>query len=309
MITFEEAIERCGLNYTEIGSLVNLGKSAISLIKARKYQNWENYQKAIITKLGQAGYLGDEYDYESPELFGDGPKVDPQAFISTQNVQAVNALCDDLLDPSTSLNASLGMVVGSAGYGKTTALQHYASVHDSAIYILYMEGYTLVGLCKAIAFELIGTSGRTYLENLALIDRATSTVRKLIIIDEADRMPIRLLEGIRNLNERCGAPMLLAGEETLTAKMETQPRLRSRVRKPEIKFVPINHVDVATFYEEAIGLSIAGDEKVCMQLLRWANRDFRTLVNDAQHICRIMHTHKLDELTSEVLNEYKPYRK
>ncbi len=309
MITFEEAIERSGLNFTEIGSLVNLGKSAVSLIKAQKYQNWENIQKTIVTKLGQAGYLGDEYVYKTTSLFGEGPKVDPQAFISTQNVQAVNALCDDLLDFSTSLNASIGMVVGSAGYGKTTTLQHFASTHDSATYILYMEGYTLVGLCRAIAEELIGTSGRTYLENLALIDRATSAVRKLIIIDEADRMPIRFLEGLRNINERCGAPIVLSGEESLTAKMATQPRLRSRVRKPEIKFLPLNHIDVATFYEEATGLAIAEDEGICMQLLKWANRDFRTLVNDAQHICRIMTTHGLTELTAEVLNEYKPYRK
>jgi len=309
MSTFNEAIESCGLNLTEIGALVDLGKSAISRIKAETYPNWEHLQKTILNKLVQAGYLSADMVIAEPGLFGDGPKVDPNAFISTQNVQAVNALCDDLLDPTTSLNASIGLIVGSAGYGKTTSLQHYAAMNDSVAYVLYMEGYTLVGMMKAIAFELIGTSGRTYLENLALIDRATSVVRKLIIIDEADRMPIRLLEGLRNVNERCGAPILLSGEESITAKMDSQPRLHSRIRKPEIKFKALNHIDVATFYEEAIGLVISHDEQVCRQLLRWANRDFRTLVNDAHHLCRIMNTHGLTDLTAEVLNEYKPYRK
>lgn len=98
---------------------------------------------------------------------------------------------------------------------------------------------------------------------------------------------------------------MLVGEDSLVSKMESLPRLKSRVRKPEIVFVPLNTVDVATYYQTAIGLDITGSPKICQTLLRWANKDFRVLVNDAQHICQVMNASGVSELTEEVLNAYK----
>lgn len=305
-ITFDEATDMSGMTNAQLGALVGLGKAAISRVRACDYPNWQSIQKAIIAKLGEAGYLGDDYAPEdAPE---NAPKVDPLAFISTQNVRSVNSLCDDLLDPDTSLNASIGMITGAAGYGKTTALQHYVGTHELSAYVLYMEGYTLVGLCRAIAFELLGAEGRSYAVNLALIERATATMRKLIIIDEADRMPVRFLEALRNINEKCGVPIVLAGEESLVGKMASLTRLRSRIRKPEIVFKPLTTVDVATFYQTAVGIDISNQENVCRTLWRWSGKDFRTLVNDAQHLCKIMANYGISEITEEVLNAYKPHR-
>ncbi len=305
-MTLAEALEITQLTLQQAGDLVGLGKSAVSRVKNREYPNWENIERAIIAKMAEANLFPETVDIELPEP--GTLAVNPTAFISTQNVVALNSLANGLLDPRTTLNSSIGMVTGSAGLGKTTAIQRYAAMQDQAVYVLYMEGYTLSMLIRKIAYELTGFNRRTFDNNLAIIKEAASIYRKLIIIDEADRMPIRIIESLRNINEYCGAPILLVGEESLASRLETIPRLKSRIRKPEIVFKPINIVDVATYYQIATGLDISGSPEVCQQLLRWAGRDFRTLVNDAQHIISTMNTNGLSELTEEVLNAYKPYR-
>jgi DNA transposition AAA+ family ATPase len=306
MITLSEALERTGLSLQAVGDLVGLGKSAISRVKSHDYPNWENIERAIIQKMSEAKMFGDDIVME--DVRPGTLRVDPTSFVPTQNVIAVNALANSLLDPTTTLTASVGMVTGSAGFGKTTAIQQFAAGNDQSVYVLFMEGYTLNMLVQKIAMELTGFNQRTFDRNLAIIKEATGIYRKLIIIDESDRMPIRVIESLRNLNEYCGVPIMLVGEESLVAKMETLPRLKSRVRKPEIVFKPITTIDVATYYQMAVGIDISGSLPVCQTLLRWANKDFRTLVNDAQHIVATLNASGLATLTEEVLNAYKPYR-
>ncbi len=305
-MTLKEALDLTGMSLTEAGDMVGLGKSAISRISNNSYPNWEEWEKAILNKMAGLGLLGGAY---VPELIEQGIlKVNSVAFITTQNVQAVNSLAADLLDPSTTLNASIGMVTGSAGFGKTTTIQHFVANNDQSAYVLYMEGFSLTMLYKAIANELTGFCSRTFEGNLAQIKEATRIYRKLIIIDEADRLPLKMIEGLRNLNEYCGAPVMLVGEESLVGKMETLPRLKSRIRKPQIVFKALNQVDVATYYQEAIGLDISGSPKVCQALLSWSHKDFRVLVNDAQHIVKMMNTSGQTELTEEVIYAYRTFR-
>lgn len=307
MMTLEEAMEQANVTNTMAGALVGVGKSAISRIKAHDYPNWQNLETAIIRKLVEGGLLDvdlvPELDVEPGTL-----RVDPYVFISTQNVNALESLADDLLDNDTTLNASIGLVTGRAGYGKTTAIQHYAATTDPAVYLLYIEGYTMTMLTKAIAQKLTGNCARTYGENLDKIREASMTYRRLIIIDEADRLPTRYLEMLRGFNEECKVPVLLVGEESLVARLVSEPRLHSRIRKPEVVFKPLTIVDVATYYQQAVGLDISGQAEVCKTLLRWAGKDFRTLVNDAQHLVRIMNGSGISELTEEVLDAYKPFR-
>ena len=305
-MTLAEALELTHMSLQEAGDMVGLGKSAISRVKSHDYPNWENIEKAIISKMAEANLFPDTVEVEKPEA--GTLSVNPVAFISTQNVVSLNGLANGLLDPTTTLNSSIGMVTGAAGYGKTTAIQHYAANNEQTVYVLYMEGYTLSMLVKKIAWELTGFNRRTFDSNLAIIGEATKIYRKLIIIDEADRIPLKIIESLRNINEYCGAPIMLVGEESLVSRMESLPRLKSRVRKPEIVFKPLNVVDVATYYQIAVGLDISNDPQVCQTLLRWAGKDFRTLVNDAQHIVATMNATGLTDLTAEVLDAYKPYR-
>lgn len=305
-MTLSEALEITKLSLQQAGDMVGLGKSAVSRVKSHDYPNWENIEAAIIKKMSDGGLFPDSIELEEVE---EGTlRVNPSAFISTQNVIAFNSLASSLLDPTTTMNSSIGMVTGSAGFGKTTAIQQFVANNEQSVYVLYMEGYTLTMIIKKIAMELTGFNRRSFDNNLAIIKEATSMYRKLIIIDEADRMPIRVIESLRNINEYCGAPVMLAGEESLVSKMTAIPRLKSRIRKPEIVFKSLNVIDVATYYQMAVGIDISSSPTVCQTLLRWANKDFRTLVNDAQHIVAMLNSSGLSELTEEVLDAYKPFR-
>ncbi len=266
----------------------------------------ENIEAAIIKKMSDGGLFPD--DIEMQEVEEGTLRVNPSAFISTQNVIAFNSLASSLLDPTTTMNSSIGMVTGSAGFGKTTAIQQFVANNEQSVYVLYMEGYTLTMIIKKIAMELTGFNRRSFDNNLAIIKEATSMYRKLIIIDEADRMPIRVIESLRNINEYCGAPIVLVGEESLVSKITAIPRLKSRVRNPQIVFKSLNVIDVATYYQMAVGIDISNSPTVCQTLLRWASKDFRTLVNDAQHIVAMLNSSGLYELTEEVLDAYKPFR-
>lgn len=308
MITLKEVMATKGYTLATVGNLVGLSKSAISRIANKdNYPNQDNWEKMIIRKMVDLemldkSALGQDMDVERPEL-----RLDPTVFIPTKNTIATNNLANGLLDPATTLNSSIGLIVGSAGYGKTTAIKQFVVENPQASYILYMEGYTLTMLVKKIAIELTGACQRYFDANLALIKEACSMYRKLIIIDEADRMPIRMLESLRNINEYCGAPLLLVGEKALQAKLEAVPRLKNRIRKPEISFNPVDHVDVGTYYQMAVGLEIT-DLEVGKTLAKWAQYDFRNLVNDAQHLVATLNSTGLSALTTEVINAYKPYR-
>lgn len=70
-------------------------------------------------------------------------------------------------------------------------------------------------------------------------------------------MPLKYLETLRGLNEVCSLPLILAGEERLISKLESEPRLKSRIRKPEIAFKPLDLVDVATYYSIAAGIDLS----------------------------------------------------
>lgn len=304
----QEALSATGITQGAAGRYVGLGKAAVSRVCSHSYPNWESIERQILRAMVDNKCFDEErfdLSYITARAVANvNLSVNSNVFITTGNVKAIDALGEDLLDDFSTLNSSIGMAVGPAGYGKSEAVKHFVIQHDQAAYVLYLEGFTVQMLVKTIAKELTGNCAATYEKNLNIIKDATCLSRKLVVIDEADRMPIRYLEAVRGLNEYCGLPLLLIGEEGLIAKMDSQPRLKSRIRKPQISFHPLNVTDVATYYKQAVGLDISEDLGACTILLKYAKRDFRNLVNDAQHIVQVMNTQGIPVLSKEILNEY-----
>lgn len=296
-----KAVESCGHSLTEIGTLVGLGKSAVSRIVSGDYADAPKRQTEILLRMRSVGWL-DSSAMPVPVEGSDPVRFDPLRFIPTENVTMLDSLAGDLLDRSTTLNSSIGIVMGSAGYGKTTAVRHFCSTHPDSFYVMYVQGLTDRQFVRKICETMIGRSERAYDSNLKIIGEAASLFRKLVIIDEADRMPQGFFDMIRGINEESGLPFLLCGEDSLMTKMSRSPRLRSRIRKPQVVFQPISIIDVATFWHEAVGMNVSGDRPLCEALLRMAGKDFRTLVNDAQHIVRAMNASGISTLTKGVLD-------
>lgn len=304
--TLNELQLATGLSQGELATLMQWSRSQASLIAAGKYPNYEKKLEAAVRECVKAGKLL-VTDEEKEELsIGTAEKgsipFDTRCFLNTDNASRLFNLADGLLDPESTLNASIGMVTGQAGYGKTTALRRYVSTHDDAIYILWMD-YTKSQLFSRIAEELVGRSYNNYLKNIKLIIEVTRAYRKLIIIDEADRMPLNIIESLRTLNEEGLVPLLLVGEASLASKAKKADRIESRIRKPLVTFTPLDWIELASFYQLATGLEIS--KEVAQQLAKDCHRDFRIAANDCQHIVNMMNANGITQLTKEALDAIK----
>jgi DNA transposition AAA+ family ATPase len=136
---------------------------------------------------------------------------------------------------------------------------------------------------------------------LSLIHEACGRSRRLIIIDEADKLPVSFLELIRGINERCSVPVLLTGEEGLKAKVDRVPRLCSRIRRPVVLYEQINFVDVGAFYSTACGIDI--DRHIAETLTKRCRGAWRSLVNDALALARMGRASGIATVTPEMIEK------
>jgi hypothetical protein len=177
----------------------------------------------FIEALNQKGYAKTVLDQFN---------VDTDVLVYTRSVNAFISLADDLASPEGSRCSSLGMAIGTAERGKTHTARWYVENHQDACYVLFVEGSTRVQLLRDIREALAKVRPLTFGACLSLIRECCGRQPRLIIIiiDEADKLPVPFLELIRGINERCAVPMLIAGEEGLKSKADNVPR--PRIRKP-----------------------------------------------------------------------------
>ncbi len=285
------------LSDARIADILGWSKATMSLIMNGNYANLDaKLQEAQDKLLGSS--------VETDVVAGDFHEitVKTDVIVATPDFNAVYGLCNGLMDPKSSLTASIGMVTGVAGRGKTTSVRRYAVEHPGVVYILYM-GYSKAALFRTIAEELTGRSFGSYYKNLQLIMEATKAWRKLIIIDEADRMPLSLIEDLRTLNEAGCVPLLLVGEPALASMTKKADRIESRIRKPRIDFHPLDYVVLSTLYKEACGITLT--KPVAEKLVKFAGADFRVAANDMQNIVRLMNINRVNVLTERLLNEFR----
>lgn len=222
-----------------------------------------------------------------------------QQFIETGNSKKFVEICEELISPTSLIGPSLALVTGPAGRGKTEAARHYA-IHNGAIYIPPMNIRTPTMVLREIAFELSNVRPQRSDACVLSISEAMAKERRLIVIDEADLLPMVILEMLRNLNERCACPIVLIGEEALKAKIGGRRRLFSRIRR-RLDFGPINQHDIAYFLRTALDVKVGPD--VTSIIHRHANGDWRPVLTTAIGIERSMETSNVTEITVEMVND------
>ncbi len=119
---------------------------------------------------------------------------------------------------------------GPSGYGKTVAAAHAASTLD-AVYILARSVWNPKSFLEALARELgIVKIGKTA---AALVDQIIAELNRdlrPIIIDETDHIVTKkYVEIIRDIYESTHVPILLVGEETLSARLKEWERFDNRL--------------------------------------------------------------------------------
>lgn len=287
------------LSDASIANILGWSKTTMSFVVNGTYANLDSKLEEAYNKL-LGGQVENSTDNQSDGFEEISVKTD--VIVATPDFNAVYGLCNGLMDPKSSLTASIGMVTGVAGRGKTTTVRRYAVEHPGVVYILYM-GYSKSALFRVIAEEMTGRSFNSYYKNLQLILEATRAWRKLIVIDEADRMPLSIIEDLRTLNESGSVPLLLVGEPALASMTKRADRIESRIRKPRIEFHPLDYVVLSTLYKEACGLTLT--KGVAEKLVKAAGADFRVAANDMQNIVRLMNINHQSVLTERLVDEFR----
>ncbi len=271
-------------------ALLKVDKSQVVKVCSHTYPGWEQKEPDFIAELKQLG---------CSDSIAHSLTVDTDILVATKSVNDFTALADDLSDPDGTLSSSIGMAIGTAERGKTHSATWYTQNNDCAAYVLYVDGSTKVQLLRDICSALANTRPYSFSNCMLCLDETCKYNRRLLIIDEADKLPVQYLEMLRGINERCRLPFLLVGEEGLKQKTDRVPRLRSRIRKPIVVFDPATPVDVAAYYKAAAGIDI--DRETAKILAKHAGGGFRSIVNDSIALQKMARASQLDTITDKML--------
>ena len=219
-------------------------------------------------------------------------------FINTKNYQRLQVLCDELL--GACLGVEMAAILGRAGRGKTTAAEKIYTSNPNTVYVLYHEAWSFTELLREIAFRLCGTRPRYRQKCFEMIQTEIGNKRRIIMVDEADRMNIKCLNILRNIHDVCKTPILLIGEEDLKNKLGRERRLISRLRDT-ISFEAVCQADVVVWYRQALGQQLPPEYAV--KLVRSAQGDFRNILTQALAAERIMKASGIEAITERVVDE------
>ncbi len=290
--TLKNCLESNRLSMQDAARVLGVDKSQIVKICTQKYPNWKDKETEYVKLLKDAGYKNS---------IAQKIKIDTDVLVLTRSVTRFQNLADDLIDPAGTMSSSIGMAIGTAERGKTHCAKWYVQNNPNAAYVLYVDGSTKTQLLRDVCEAVAHTRPHSFGDCLEVLEENCKYARRLVIIDEADKLPVRYLEILRAVNERCQLPFMLVGEEGLKVKTDRVPRLRSRIRKPIVLFEVAKAVDVAAYYHEAAGIDITLE--TAERLARHAMGGFRSIVNDSIAISKMSKASGLSTITDNMLEK------
>ena len=111
------------------------------------------------------------------------------------------------------------VLFGQAGLGKTNSLREYCKQAPDALMIETDPTYTAKVLLQKLA-AMLGAEGKGSLNELmdAVVGRLKDSGR-IILVDEAENLPLRALECLRRVHDKPGCGLVLAGMPRLLVNL------------------------------------------------------------------------------------------
>lgn len=135
-------------------------------------------------------------------------------FVSTKTTRRISEVMRDAHEAGDTV-----VIYGQAGLGKTQAVKNYCQKNPAAILIEANPSFTaLVLMRKLAAAAKVSTIGSLNDLFEAVSDRLRDSGR-LIVVDEAENLPLRALEIIRRLHDDTGCGLVLSGMPRLVANL------------------------------------------------------------------------------------------
>ena len=135
-------------------------------------------------------------------------------FVSTKTTRRISEVMRDAHEAGDTV-----VIYGQAGLGKTQAVKNYCEKNPAAILIEANPSFTaLVLMRKLAAAAKVSTVGSLNDLFESVSDRLRDSGR-LIVVDEAENLPLRALEIIRRLHDDTGCGLVLSGMPRLVANL------------------------------------------------------------------------------------------
>ncbi|MEM5789182.1 MAG: ATP-binding protein [Syntrophobacteraceae bacterium] len=222
-----------------------------------------------------------------------------QVFLETQNVAKFREALW-LLEDTERGQPGLGVVWGQAGRGKTVCAREYA-VRTNAVYLRVMEDWTPRAMLASLCRELNGSDPRSTERCKKIACDELERQQRTVLVDEADRLPVGLVEHWRDIHDVAGVPVVLIGEEHLFPTLAARRRIWSRVTQT-VEFKPIATEDIVLFGLKAADLRI--DPEASRRIASRSGGDFRLVWTDIQgleQMARAAGTKQVDLKMAEAL--------
>lgn len=220
-----------------------------------------------------------------------------ECFLNTDNVTRFNDICAELEDRRSLMGPSMAMVTGPAGRGKSESARKYA-VNSNAVYIPPMITTSPLTLLQEITIDLAKVKPGRKAACLEVIQTEMHRMRRVIIIDEADLLPMQILEMLRNINERYSCPVLLIGEDGLKSRIATRRRLSSRIRR-SMGFDAVTQPDIVVFFRKSLEKNV--DPAVASIIHRYSQGDWRPVLKIAADIERAAEASGIKDIPEELV--------
>ncbi|OHD14362.1 MAG: hypothetical protein A2086_17255 [Spirochaetes bacterium GWD1_27_9] len=150
----------------------------------------------------------------------------------------------------------IAVILGPTGIGKSFFLKHFCNEIDaSVIYIEADETYTIKSLLNEIKTVLkIDEKIKTTSALMKSITEKLKTTKRTIVIDEAERLSIKILSVLRKLHDKAGVAIIFCGlpvlfTDIISQYQQTEP-FHSRIYKTDLG--KLTKEDTTIFVKEVL---------------------------------------------------------
>lgn len=299
-------IKQTGTTIADLAKDINVSRSTLSRFLNGNYKATPQMMSALYNYLSEKGYIVDDSEEEKEEIAMPETTtkqlVKKNEFYVSRDASSIMGLCS-----SCQKEASLGIVTGRSGFGKTYALKQYAKLPKVA----YIECDDTMGqrdLIRAIESKLgLPNSYGSVWERINRIrEFCDANKGYLLIIDEADKLVSKYtqkkLEILRGIFDQSSVGIVIAGE----------PKLEILIKNYIDRFA--NRID---FYHQLSGLTKKEVEdylkdypitaEAMIELKNRAtnptNGCFRLLDRTMNNVFRIVEENEAQEITLNIINQ------
>lgn len=126
------------------------------------------------------------------------------------------------------IHASLVLIAGQNGAGKTTALRWYAARHEDATYWEARAGYQPKHVLADIIRELPVRTGEGWRMQTSIAIEYLAAHPRVFLLDEAQRLNYDSLDLLKYVADNTGSMFVLSASPSLAARIDKWPDIASR---------------------------------------------------------------------------------